>query len=386
VRQTVWPFLAALLLLAGLWRPAVAERGPWVSLVHTPDGGIQPQALIDSRGVIHLIYMKGDAGKTDIYYVHKKAGASSDFSSPIRVNSTQGSAMATGTIRGAQLALGKDGRPMVAWNGGGNAAKGPGGTPMLFSRLNDAGTAFEPERNLITRFGGLDGGGSVAADGKGNVYVTWHALGGGRTEVDAAIYLARSTDDGKTFAAEKRINPMATGACGCCSMRAFADTHGSVYVLYRSASDGGNNRDTILLTSRDGGRTFQSSAVQPWRINACPMSSFAFVENGGRVFGGWQTTNKVYFSTLPPKSSEFTSESAVTGAACEYPALAANASGRTLFVWAEGCGWMHGGSVAWQMYDAGGKPIGGTGSSPGVPTWSLVSAVAKPDGAFEVYY
>jgi DNA-binding beta-propeller fold protein YncE len=42
---------------------------------------------------------------------------------------------------------------------------------MLYARLDDAGTAFEPQRNLIQVAAGLDGGGSVAADQAGNVYV-----------------------------------------------------------------------------------------------------------------------------------------------------------------------------------------------------------------------
>ena len=46
---------------------------------------------------------------------------------------------------------------------------------MLFTRLNDSGTAFEPERNLIQKAYGLDGGGTLAADDQGHVYVFWHA-------------------------------------------------------------------------------------------------------------------------------------------------------------------------------------------------------------------
>ena len=35
---------------------------------------------------------------------------------------------------------------------------------MLYTRLNDTGDAFEPQRNVIQKRVGLDGGGSVAAD------------------------------------------------------------------------------------------------------------------------------------------------------------------------------------------------------------------------------
>jgi len=111
----------------------------------------------------------------DIFYVRREAGEAT-FTEPVRVNSHPGSAIAMGTIRGAQLAIGQNGRVHVAWNGSNKAPKGPGGNPMLYARLNDAGIAFEPQRNLITWAGGLDGGGTLAADAKGRVYVFWHAM------------------------------------------------------------------------------------------------------------------------------------------------------------------------------------------------------------------
>src|SRR5213078_2664353 len=105
-------------------------------------------------------------------------------------------------------------------------------SPLLYTRLNDAGTAFEPERNLITYAAGLDGGGSVAADNQGNVYATWHAATPGNTNGEAgrAVFVARSSDEGKTFQREETVTSKATGACGCCGMRAFADQAGAVYI------------------------------------------------------------------------------------------------------------------------------------------------------------
>src|SRR5207244_2989490 len=76
-----------------------------VDVVRTPDGGIQPQAAVDSEGTIHLIYFKGDPAGGDLFYVTRKT-TPVGFSRPIRVNSQPGSAVATGTIRGAQIALG----------------------------------------------------------------------------------------------------------------------------------------------------------------------------------------------------------------------------------------------------------------------------------------
>ncbi|HWF66166.1 MAG TPA: sialidase family protein, partial [Acidobacteriaceae bacterium] len=227
-------------LVAAICMTASAARidRPAVSLIHVPNGGIQPQ-VIEQDGVVHLIYFSGPAEKGDIYYVQSRDFGQT-FSQPLRVNHRSGSAIAVGNIRGAQLAVGRGGRVYVAWNGSAAAEpRGPAGeTPMLYTRLNDRGTAFEPERNLIHEAYGLDGGGSVAADAKGDVYVFWHApLVGQKGEGSRRVWMAKSVDDGRTFAREKVAFDAPTGACGCCGMRAYADSAGNLYVLFRSATD-----------------------------------------------------------------------------------------------------------------------------------------------------
>src|SRR5262245_34727215 len=99
-RQTL--LATAILLMAA----NVTEAAKPPTILRTPDRGIQPQAVVDSKGVLHLIYFKGDPGNGDIFYVRRDPGQER-FSSPIQVNSQAGSAIATGTIRGAQIALGK---------------------------------------------------------------------------------------------------------------------------------------------------------------------------------------------------------------------------------------------------------------------------------------
>src|SRR5438034_784538 len=71
-----------------------------VNLVRTPNNGLQPQAVMDERGTLHLIYLAGEPGTNDVFYVRRAAGKT-DFSAPLRVNSQPGSAVAIGTIRGA---------------------------------------------------------------------------------------------------------------------------------------------------------------------------------------------------------------------------------------------------------------------------------------------
>src|SRR5438045_1070573 len=106
-------WLLAILLLPGA---RAAEGSGRVTVIATPDGGIQPQAVVDAEGAIHLLYFKGDPAGGDLFHARIGPGRD-DVSAPIRVNSQPGSAVALGTIRGGQLALGRGGLVHVAWNG-----------------------------------------------------------------------------------------------------------------------------------------------------------------------------------------------------------------------------------------------------------------------------
>ncbi len=366
---------------------ARAADGQLVTLLKTPNDGIQPQAKMDDKGTLHLIYFTGTAKAGDIFYVRSTDGGQ-NFSPPLRVNSQPNSAIATGTIRGAQLAIGKDHRVHVAWNGSEVAQpQGPEGTPMLYTRLNDAATAFEPQRNLITWAGGLDGGGTLAADDKGDVYVAWHAAPAGKDETERAVYLARSTDDGRTFERERKINVQPTGACGCCQMRAFVDGKGALYVLYRAAGNS-VNRDSMLLVSTDKGTKFQSALLDKWYLNACPMSSYSMTQSPKAILAAWETKEQVYMSAIPTATTQKLALIAAPGAAKarKHPVVLANRDGKVLFAWTEGTGWNQGGSLAWQVYDADGRPTDQKGRAEGVPAWGLLSAIARPDGGFTILY
>jgi hypothetical protein len=365
-----------------------AEVAPPVEAIRTPGGGLEPQAVVDGAGTLHLVYYLGDPAAGDLYYVRRPPGAAA-FSEPLRVNSVPASAIAAGSIRGAQLAVGRNGRVHVAWNGSQRAEpKAPGGAvPMLYARLNDAGTAFEPQRNLIRFAAGLDGGGSIAADRAGNVYVTWHAPEPGtQGETNRRVWVARSRDDGRTFDRETPAWDEPTGACGCCGMRAFAAPDGALYILYRAATRG-EDRDMFLLTSGDAGRTFHGRRVHAWKLNACPMTSASIVARAGGVLLAWETDHQVWFAAYDAGPAQLGPPAAAPGAGSrKHPVLAVDGHGETLLAWAEGTGFRRGGTLQWQLFDASARPAGARGEAAGFPAFSLPAAVAKPGGGFLLIY
>ncbi len=377
------PALLAFLVAAA----AAARADEALTILRTPGGGIQPQAAVDARGTLHLIYFTGEAKAGDIWYVRQEAG-STQVSPPLRVNSQNAAAMAIGSVRGAHLALSGNARVHVAWMGAGGAEpKAPGGgSPMLYARLAAAGGAFEAQRCLIRSAGGLDGGGSLAADPQGHVEVAWHALGSAKDETGRAVYLARSSDGGATFAPEVPATAQPTGACGCCGMRACADAAGRVFLLYRAAS-GGVDRDMMLLASANG-TAFSVSDLQGWKLRSCPMSTCAISAAADRVLLAWQTQEQVFFASIAGSALTPGAAQAAPGAAKarKHPAIAGNARGETLLAWTEGTSWNQGGALAWQRYDPAGAPSGAIGRAEGVPAWGLPAVVPRGDAGFTIIY
>ena len=399
-RRCIWLLAVAAafgVMLVAAGSPVSGHGVPAVKRIPVPHDGIAPQAVVDGGGTIHLVYYKGAAAHGDLFYV-KSSDQGASFSAPVAVNTQSGSAVAAGAIRGAQIAVGADGRVHVAWNGS-RVAKPKGrlnpaqpsdsphnGTPMLYARSNTDGTAFEPQRNLMQKTFALDGGGSVAADRAGHVYVTWHGLDRAGKEADRRVWVARSGDNGETFSEERPASPQKTGSCGCCGLRTFADSRGTFYGLYRSAR-AEVHRDIYLLASSDQGRTFRSQKVHAWEIQACPMSSMSFAESSGRVIAAWETEGQVYWAAIEADLSA-PQPLAPAGPANrrKYPSLAVSPKGYTLLAWNEGASWGKAGTLAWQVFDRNNKPVGEPGAGPALPKWSFAAAVTLKDSSFRLIY
>jgi hypothetical protein len=238
---------------------------------------------------------------------------------------------------------------------------------------------------------GLDGGGSVTADAEGNVYVAWHAPADhtkDEGEIGRHVWIARSNDGGKTFAAEVAANPKPTGVCACCGMRVFAGDKGRVFVLYRSAEEM-VNRDVQLLVSTDFGSTFTVAAADPWKVSKCVMSTAAFARTStGDVLAAWEAKDKIRLGRVPAGAGRSMEPATAPGEGKnrKHPAVATNRNGAAVVAWTEGTSWGKGGSIAWQLYDAEGQPQGPVETAKGLPVWGVPAVVALSDGSFRIIY
>lgn len=362
---------------------------PKVEIARVPGGEIQPQIAVGDDGTLHLLAFSGEAKAGDLMY-RTRGPKDRDWSKPRRVNSEPGAAVAVGNDRGGHLVLGKGGAVHVAWNGSADAKPRPAdGTPMLYSRLPAGADAFEPQRNLMTRTGSLDGGGSIAADAKGNVAVVWHALpddASARNEASRRVFVATSTDEGKSFGAESPRSEPASGACGCCGLRAGYDAQGDLLVLYRASIDAVHRDERLLRIPAAGAVT--DVKLDDWQRPGCPMSTAAILPGPTRTLLAWESRGEVRWASLGLKQSAPDSSTAAGAVpSSKYPAIATNKDGYVVLAWTEGMAWNTGGRLHWALYDPKGAPVpAGAGKADGVPAWSLVAVAPTPDGGFLILY
>jgi hypothetical protein len=129
--------------------------------------------------------------------------------------------------------------------------------------------------------------------------VAWHANPESNGEAHRRVWVARSKDDGKTFAREIQADPpmeeKATGVCGCCGMRALTDEQGTLYIFYRAATDE-IHRDMILLRSQNHGQHFVASRIAKWDLNACPMSTDFISRTLTGILISWETAGQVFYA------------------------------------------------------------------------------------------
>lgn len=365
---------------------AHAEAAGRVLLERLPEGWVQPRVVRSDDGSLHRVCLTGDPQASDVVY-SSRAPHATDWSRPLRVNHQPGSAIAMGTIRGPDIAMGAGGRVHVMWNGSSKAqSKLPNSSPLFFARMNSGVGSFEPERVLNQGTRHLDGGGALAADRSGHVWVFWHASGQGDPDGEAfrSVFLAESADSGATFSAARPVSGSKWGACGCCGIAAHADGAGSLFALFRAAS-GGEDRDMILLTSHDRGATFTGRTVDTWRATQCPMSLPWLGGEGDGTGMAWETGRRVVAARVRSGTVESQWEPAGAGGR-KHPVMAMDTSGRTLLVWSEGTGWQKGGAVEWQVLDAKGRPEGAVERREGLPAWSRPAAVVDAAGDFRIFY
>ncbi len=197
------------------------------------------------------------------------------------------------------LAIGPDGTIFVAWQDyRRNQAD------MYFSKSTDGGKTFSPNVRVnddVGRAGQLYP--SLAVDKLGTVYLAWHDFRKG----DQDIYFSTSVDGGKTFSPNLRINDD-SGTAGQFNPSLAVDENGAVHIAWHDLRN--EEADIYYAMSRDGGVTFSRNV----RVNDDREEAFQFhpslgINGQGDIGIAWDDYRNghadIYFAKKKDKGSSF---------------------------------------------------------------------------------
>ncbi len=268
--------VAASLLYAAATGPVSFEPKP--RAVAT---GAHPQIAVRASGALSLLKVS----KGDLWYLTSHDGGDT-FESSVRVNATPGEVTAH-QENSPQLQLRSRSELYALWQarrGGDEDA-----SVLRFARSMNWGESFSKPID-VDPGPASQGFYTMQLSPKGAVYVAWldgRDRGNGRPGT-AAVYIARSTDHGASF--EKSVRA-SLDVCPCCRPSIAAADENTIHVSWRAVLDG-DVRDTVVATSRDGGKTWGKPvrvAEDDWRINGCPHSGASTAMLGQRLLVAWHT-------------------------------------------------------------------------------------------------
>jgi hypothetical protein len=328
--------VALLALLPGGPAIAAPQCGPEQATpsVHC---GRTPTTVFDAEGTLWAAFeFRGRV------YVSTAPGALDALSAAVAVNQDAEEIDVNGENR-PKIAVGPGGEVYVSWT-----RKLPGGFngEIRFSRSLDGGASFEPVRTinddgLVTghRFE------TLVVDTGGNVYLAWidkrdlvAAKDAGEEYAGAAVYYTVSTDEGRTFAANRRVS---SHSCECCRIAASETPRGDIALFYRGIF-GDNIRDhAFAAVDTDGvALPMRRATDDDWYIEGCPHHGPALASAGENAFDlAWFTNGRnrsgVFYARFSPDDGQLKQLMPVsTAASAGHPSLA-RLPGRLQLAWKE---------------------------------------------------
>jgi len=271
-----------------------------------PDGSVH-MVWIDENTAApaadHAKYGHSHVAATNLLYARSVDGGRS-FSTPLQLNQKPGDVWGF-SVSKPRVVVGGNGTVHVFYPGNDlNPRSGKPEAVALYTRSGDGGRSFAPPQRLNEMaqtdashlvHGGLSHAhvfGTVATDGKGNVYALWIDTRDMAKEGDSGkVFMAVSRDDGLSFERDREILP--ADVCPCCQLTAFVDGAGRLFVGSRQVE--GKFRDSVVMVSSDGGRSFgprRSVVGARWEIEGCPLKPTQVVAAGDTVVAAYYTAGE----------------------------------------------------------------------------------------------
>jgi len=257
-----------------------------------PDAPAREPQLAASGSTVALTFGAGSA----IYFtVSHDSGRT--FSAPVKVE--QASNLLLTHHRGPRIAF--SGKTIVisaitsttpGWDAHAHSG-GPDGDLFVW-RSTDGGKSWsQPIRVNDVPNAPNEALHTLAADGKGNLFLAWLDHRPGRD--GKTLYGARSSDAGATWSKNFLVYQSPDGTiCECCHPSSAFAPDGELLVMWRNWLDG--SRDMYLARSRAGAAfgPAEKLGMGTWKLKGCPMDGGGVVISGQRVFTAWRREGTVY--------------------------------------------------------------------------------------------
>lgn len=246
--------------------------------LNPPFSGEQPNAAIDSKGVIRMVY--GDGEKI---YCITSADNGGSFSKPVLVGTVAG--MHLGHTRGPQIASSRNYSMITAMDKDGN---------INVYRLKHIVKTWYKTGNLNAVKGSApEGLMALTADKQDVFYAAWldNRTGGNN------IHFSAIGGSIRYWAGNRLIYKSPDGhVCECCKPN-IAVNGNKLVISFRNWLNG--SRDIYYLSSLDLGDTWTSpvkSGKGTWKLEGCPMDGGDLsIGDEGLVSTVWQRNGEIYY-------------------------------------------------------------------------------------------
>lgn len=249
-----------------------------------PEKPQQPQAAVDSKGAIHVVFGSGDT----ISY-RRSDDVGKTFSEPIALPLVN--AMSLGMRRGPRIAVTDSTICVTAI--GGKQGKGRDGDLLSIVSTDGGKTWSEPVMVNDAADAAREGLHAMASGPQNSLCCVWLDLRTKSSEVMAST----SKDGGKTWSKNTTVYRSPDGSvCECCHPSVAIDPKGGVVVQWRNSLSGA--RDLYVASSSDGGKTFGDATKLgkgSWPLDGCPMDGGAIATSADGTFASvWRREKSVF--------------------------------------------------------------------------------------------
>ena len=241
-------------------RDGGASFGPAVK-VNLEHGAFPPEVSADGKGHLYVVWSDERTAGGDESQRGRSAGhrlyvnRSDDYGATWLAQDLQlsGEASSQGRVMQAwpQVRSDDQGHVYVIW-----FDTRDGGGSIYFRASDDFGRTWREERRVKGGAGDVEGPMEMAADAQGHLYIAW----ADNREGEYGIYLVASTDHGRTWSQEVRLDVAKAKASRASLPTLAADPAGHVYVAWQDARHGG--WDIYLNLSSDFGKTWRPAGVR----------------------------------------------------------------------------------------------------------------------------